>query len=60
MKLIYRVALVVACFFAAIACYVFGVPVGGAVFIVLGLVFEALFWTGIFGKKKKVVSSASK
>lgn len=54
MNLFTRVALVVACFFAAIACYVFGVPAGGLVFILLGLVFEGLFWFGIFGKKKKI------
>jgi hypothetical protein len=47
------VAIVVFCFFAAIACYVFGVPAGGVAFVVLGLIFEGLFWAGIFGGKKK-------
>lgn len=36
----------------AIACYVFGVPKGGVVFLVLGLIFEALFWCGVFGRKR--------
>ena len=35
----------------AIGCYVFGIPAGGAVFFILGLVFELLFWVGIFGRK---------
>lgn len=56
MKIMYRVALTVVCFFAAIACYSFGIPAGGIVFLVLGLVFEGLFWTGIFGKKKRASS----
>lgn len=51
MRFIYRVLVVVACFFAAIACYSFGIPAGGIVFFILGIIFEGLFWTGIFGKK---------
>jgi len=43
----------VACLFAAIACYSFGVPAGGPVFIIAGLIFEGMFWFGIFGKKKQ-------
>ncbi len=53
MKLLKRILLTVLCFFAAIACYVFGIPAGGVAFFVLGMVFEVLFWFGIFGKKKK-------
>ena len=53
MKPIIRVAVIVLCLFAAIGCYVFGVPAGGVAFIVLGIVFEAMFWLGIFGKWKK-------
>ena len=53
MSLLSRVLLITVCFFAAIACYVFGVPAGGVVFIILGIVFEGLFWVGIFGRKKK-------
>lgn len=53
MKLLLRIALTTLCFFAAIACYSFGVPVGGLVFIVLGVIFEGLFWTGIFGRRPK-------
>ena len=52
MRIIYRVLIVIACFFAAIACYVFGIPAGGAVFLLLGLAFEAMFWMGIFGRKR--------
>ena len=45
-----RIILTALCFFAAIGCYVFGIPAGGAVFFVLGLVFELLFWFGVFEK----------
>lgn len=53
MKLLKRVLLTVLCFFAAIACYVFGIPVGGIAFLILGMAFEVLFWFGVFGKKSK-------
>lgn len=53
MELLKRTLLTIICFFAAIACYIFGIPAGGIVFLILGLVFEGLFWLGIFGKKKK-------
>jgi len=48
-----RVTITIVCFFAAIGCYVFGIPAGGIVFFILGLGFEALFWFGIFGNKSK-------
>jgi len=51
MKFFKRMLITVLCFFAAIACYVFGIPAGGMVFLILGLIFEAMFWFGIFGKK---------
>ena len=54
MNILWRVLLVVLCFFAAIACYVFGLPAGGVVFFILGILFEGLFWLGIFGRKKQV------
>lgn len=53
MKPILRVAVIVICLFAAIGCYVFGIPMGGVAFLVAGIVFEAMFWLGIFGKWKK-------
>jgi hypothetical protein len=55
MNVVYRVLLIVLFFFAAIACYVFGVPAGGIVFLILGLIFEGLFWTGVFGRKKSKI-----
>lgn len=51
MNILLRLALIVTCFFAAIACFVFGVPFGGIAFVVLGIAFEGLLWLGIFGKK---------
>ena len=60
MSVISRILFVGVCFFAAIACYLFGVPAGGTVFLILGLIFEMLCWIGIFGKKRKISSSSSK
>ncbi len=51
MGFIKRVLITVLCFFVAIACYVFGIPAGGVIFLILGLAFEAMFWLGVFGKK---------
>ncbi len=51
MNVIKRVLLSLCFFFAAIGCYVFGIPVGGVVFFIFGLVFEGLFWFGVLGKK---------
>ncbi|MDO6746576.1 hypothetical protein [Gilvimarinus sp. 1_MG-2023] len=52
MNIILRLAVVVGCFFAAIACFVFAAPVGGALFIVAGVIFEGLMWRGVFGVAK--------
>lgn len=52
MTVLTRVALIIFCFFAAIACYVFGVPAGGIALIALGVIFEGLFWFGVFSRKK--------
>jgi len=53
MSAIIRWGLTAICLFAAIGCYVFGAPAGGIVFLLLGAVFEGLFWFRIFGKKSK-------
>jgi len=37
----------------AIACYVFGAPAGGAIFLLLGVFFEGLFWLRLFGRTNK-------
>lgn len=58
MNVLSRVALAVVCLFAAIACYVFGIPAGGFMFLILGLILEGLFWFGLFGKKKKHTSTS--
>ena len=55
-RMIRRVFVVPVCFFAAIACYSFGVPAGGVIFIILGVLFEGLFWRGVFGARKKPTS----
>lgn len=52
MRILYRAIIVIACLFAAIACYVFGIPAGGVIFLLLGIMFEGLFWLGLFGRKR--------
>ena len=53
MTLIVRVLLAVFCLFAAVACYVFGVPAGGATFLLIGLLLEGLFWFGLLGHRRQ-------
>lgn len=53
MKLIMRLTIIAVCFFAAIACFSFGVPVGGGLFIILGILFEAMMWGQVFKSKKR-------
>jgi hypothetical protein len=43
MNILKRIAITIVCFFAAIACYVFGIPAGGIAFFILGLIFEGFF-----------------
>lgn len=52
MKTPFRIVIIVGCFLLAIACYVFGIPYGGIALFLLGLICEALFWNGIFKKRK--------
>ena len=53
MKIITRISILLLLLFAAISCYAIGVPRGTIAFIVLGVIFEGLFWIGLFGRKKK-------
>ena len=53
MAILKRILFTSICFFAAIACYTFGIPAGGIGFFLLGLIFEGLFWFGILGPKSK-------
>ena len=50
MKTLLRVAVVVAFLFAALTCYALGFKEGGVAIIVLGGIFELLFWIGAFNK----------
>lgn len=54
MRIWYSAVVIIACFIAAIAGYVFGIPAGGAIFLVFGLTFEGLLRIGLFGRKKRV------
>ena len=59
MKLLTRLLVLIGCFFAAIACYVFAIPAGGAIFLGIGLIFEAFFWVGLFSLQDKDKHKAS-
>lgn len=48
-----RILVAFACLFAAIACYVFGIPAGGAIFLVLGMLLEGMFWFQLTRKHKQ-------
>ncbi|MFV8783429.1 hypothetical protein ACNKU7_13520 [Microbulbifer sp. SA54] len=48
-----RLLVAFACLFAAIACYVFGIPAGGAVFLVLGLLLEGMFWFQLTRRRER-------
>ena len=59
MKIAKRWALTVLCLVLAIACYAFGVPAGGTLFLLAGIVFEILFWVGLLGRRHKNPTSGS-
>lgn len=61
MSIIKRWIFTILCLVLAIACYVFGVPAGGALFLLTGLILEVLFWRGLFDRlRKKDISLVSK
>jgi hypothetical protein len=53
MNKITRYAILAALLLLAVTCYVLGVPAGGGIFLLLGLVFEGLFWFGVFKKQTR-------
>ena len=55
MKSIKRFILTALCLVAAILFYFFGVPAGGALFLILGVIFEGIFWVRVFRRDKKTV-----
>ncbi|NWO06925.1 MAG: hypothetical protein HLX50_14875 [Alteromonadaceae bacterium] len=52
-----RVLLTLFFLMAAVACYIFGMNAGGFAFILVGLVFEVLFWVGVFTRKENLSSA---
>jgi hypothetical protein len=50
---IIRLLILAVLIFAALGSYSYGNSTGIFFFIILGFIFEGLFWTGIFRKKKK-------
>ena len=52
MTTLYRVIILLAFLIAAIGCYATGLTVGGTIFLLLGVVFEGLFWMGLFWRKR--------
>ncbi|GAB2512428.1 hypothetical protein [Microbulbifer agarilyticus] len=51
MSTLKRILIAFTCLFAAIACYTFGIPAGGAIFVVLGILLEGLFWFQLTRRK---------
>lgn len=54
MKSFKRFIFTALCLLAAISCYLFGVPAGGVLFLILGFVLEVIFWTRVFRRTKTV------
>lgn len=52
MTTLYRVIILLAFLIAAIGCYATGLTVGVTIFLLLVVVFEGLFWMGLFGRKR--------
>ncbi len=52
-----RVFLTLFFLMVAAACYIFGMNAGGFAFILVGLVFEALFWFGVFAREEDLSSA---
>jgi hypothetical protein len=50
---IYRFLILAVLIFAALSAYSYGNSKGIFLFVLLGFAFEALFWFGLLGKKKK-------
>ncbi|WP_237067520.1 hypothetical protein [Microbulbifer guangxiensis] len=48
-----RWILVLMCLLGAISCYIYGLPQGSAVFLGLGMLFEATFWVGVSRRRRK-------
>lgn len=53
MNKIYRFVILAALIIAALSSYSYGSATGVFVFIILGFVFEGLFWFGLFRKREK-------
>jgi len=49
---LYRFLILAVLIFAALSCYHYGSATGIFVFVILGFIFEGLFWFGLFSKKK--------
>ena len=47
-----RLSILILFLIAAISSYAIGLPRGMFTFIILGVIFEGLFWIGIFSRKK--------
>jgi len=53
MSTLSRITTICLLLLSALICYGLGLQKGVAFFIVLGVVFEGLFWVGLFGLDKK-------
>jgi len=53
MSILSRITIICFLLLSALICYGLGLQKGVAFFIVLGVVFEGLFWAGLFGLDKK-------
>jgi hypothetical protein len=52
-----RISILLLFLIVAIAFYAIGIPRGTMTFVVLGVLFEGLFWIGLLGRKKDTKDS---
>ncbi len=43
-----RWGLTILCLVAALGCYGLGIPAGSAIFLLLGVIFEIVFWVRLY------------
>ena len=51
MNKITRIAILTICLILAVIFYLRGAAVGGGIFLLIGVIFEGLFWFGILRKR---------
>ncbi len=60
MRVLVRIAILIALLFAALTFYSIGMKSGAFVFVLIGFLCESGFWFGVFPMKRKATSNGNK